>query len=243
LMIGGATRHLVTSWQGLGVPWGLSRILREQVEGGHVRFEEWSHFGMGLRFRAAAMGVPFLPAVTMLGSDLMRVTDAKTIECPFTGERLAAIPALFADVAIIHVHRADASGNCQIDGYRHMDEDICRAATTVIVTAEEIVPESRIRSEPDRTVIPSLVVDAVVEAPLGAYPGECYGLYETDFAHVDAYAQGVRASGPGAVREYLQRNVYGPGSFAGFVGSIDVDVLDACRRAAKELSESADRLG
>ncbi|HEX6512241.1 MAG TPA: CoA-transferase, partial [Chloroflexota bacterium] len=165
LLIGGATTHLITSWQGLGVPWGLSPILRSEVESGRARFEEWSHFAIGLRFRAAAMGVPFLPALTMLGSDLMRVTEAKTIDCPFTGQRLAAIPALFADVAIIHVHRADLFGNCQIDGYRHMDEDICRAATTVIVSAEEIVPEDDLRRHPDRTAIPGLVVDAVVEAP------------------------------------------------------------------------------
>jgi glutaconate CoA-transferase subunit A len=236
LMVAGATKHLVTSWQGLGVPWGLSRILREQVEGGHVRFEEWSHFAMGLRFRAAAMGVPFLPALTALGSDLMKVSQAKTVKCPFTGETLAAIPALFADVAIIHVHRADRFGNCQIDGYSHMDEDICRAAPTVIVSAEEILPEDEVRKHPDRTKIPSLVVDAVIEAPFGAYPGECYGLYETDFAHVDAYAQATRASGAQAVQEYLRRYVYGVSSHAEFMGLFQPDVLRDRQAAAKELT-------
>jgi len=236
LMIAGATTHLVTSWQGLGVPWGLSRILREEVEGGRVRFEEWSHFAMGLRFRAAAMGVPFLPAVTMLGSDLMAVTAAKTIQCPFTGETLAAIPALFADVALVHVQRADRFGNCQIDGYTHMDEDICRAATTVLVSAEEIVPDEDIRRHPDRTVIPSLVVDAVVEAPFGAYPGECYGLYETDFDHIDAYVQAVRADGAAAAHDYLHRYVYGTASHSDFLQLFDDEVLRGRQQAAKELT-------
>src|SRR5439155_19103533 len=107
LMVGGATRHLVTSWQGLGVPWGLSRVLREEVEGGRVKFEEWSHFAMGLRFRAAAMGVPFLPTTTMLGSDLVKVTSAKPIDCPFTGAMLEVMLAIVADVAISRAHRAE----------------------------------------------------------------------------------------------------------------------------------------
>ena len=134
--------------------------MREYVESGRVRFEEWSHLGLGLRFRAAAMGVPFLPTLTMLGSDLMDVGGSKTITCPYTGETLHAVPALFPDVALIHVHRADRFGNCQIDGYPHMDADIALAAATVLVTAEEIVSEDEIRRHPDRTVIPGFVVDA-----------------------------------------------------------------------------------
>lgn len=236
LMVAGATHRLVTSWQGLGVPWGLSRILREEVETGRVQFEEWSHFAMGLRFRAAAMGVPFVPALTMLGSDLMSTTAATTIRCPFTGETLAAIPALFGDVALIHVQRADPFGNCQIDGYRHMDEDIARAATTVIVSAEEIVPADEIRRHPDRTAIPSLLVDAVVEAPFGAYPGECYGRYETDFEHVEAYVQDVRARGPSAVWDYLARWVHGVGTHAEAMAHVDADHLEQMRVAARELT-------
>ena len=102
--------------------------MREYVESGRLAFEEWSHLALGLRFRAAAMGVPFLPSLTMLGSSLMDVGGSKTIECPYTGETLHAVPALFPDVALLHVHRADRFGNCQIDGYPHMDADIARAA-------------------------------------------------------------------------------------------------------------------
>ena len=140
-LVAGAVEKIVTSWMGIGLPWGLSRILREYVESGRVAFEEWSHLGLGLRFRAAAMGLPFLPSLTMLGSDLMDVGGSKTIACPYTGATLHAVPALFPDVALLHVHRADRRGNCQIDGYPHMDADIALAAATVLVTAEEIVPE------------------------------------------------------------------------------------------------------
>src|SRR5207244_1575954 len=84
----------------------LSRIQREYVESGRIAFEEWSHLGLGLRFRAAAMGVPFLPSLTMLGSSLMDVGGSKTVECPYTGRTLHAVPALFPDIALVHVHRA-----------------------------------------------------------------------------------------------------------------------------------------
>ncbi|HYA50489.1 MAG TPA: CoA-transferase, partial [Streptosporangiaceae bacterium] len=178
LLVAGAARKIVTSWMSIGLPWGISKILREYAEQGRARFEEWSHMAIGLRFRAGAMGVPFLPTLTMLGSDLMGVTGAKTMACPYTGETLCLVPALFPDVALLHVHRADRLGNCQIDGYPHMDADIAKAATTVLVTAEEIIPEDETRRRPDRTIIPGFLVDAVAEVPFGSYPHECYGLYE-----------------------------------------------------------------
>ncbi len=123
-MAAGAVEAVLTSWFGIGLPWGVSRILREKVERGEIRFEEWSHLGLGLRYRAAAMGVPFLPTLTMLGSDLMSVTQAKTMQCPYTGKTLCLVPALFPDVPLLHVPRADRFGNCQIDGSSHMDPDI-----------------------------------------------------------------------------------------------------------------------
>ena len=162
LLVAGAAQKIVTSWMSIGLPWGISKILREYAEQGRARFEEWSHMAIGLRFRAGAMGVPFLPTLTMLGSDLMGVTGAKTMACPYTGETLCLVPALFPDVALLHVHRADRLGNCQIDGYPHMDSDIAKAATTVLVTAEEIIPEDETRRRPDRTIIPGFLVDAAI---------------------------------------------------------------------------------
>ena len=235
MMVAGAVEQIVTSWQGIGLPWGLSRVLRQHVESGAVRFEEWSHLGLGLRYRAGAMGVPFLPTLTMLGSDLMDVGGAKPITCPFTGETVNLVPALFPDVAILHVHRADRLGNCQIDGYGHMDADIARAASTVLVTAEEIVDEEEFRRHPDLTAIPGFVVDAVVHAPLGALPGECYGLYETDFEHFDRYVAAINDRGMDGVREYLYRWVYGPATHEEWLALFDPATVERQQRAGREL--------
>jgi glutaconate CoA-transferase subunit A len=234
-MVAGAVDKVVTSWMGIGLPWGLSKIVREYVESGRVPMEEWSHLGIGLRYRAAAMGVPFLPALTMLGSSLVDVGGAKIIDCPYTGEKLLAVPALFPDVALLHVHRADRFGNCQIDGYAHMDADISRAAATVLVTAEEIVSEEEIRRHPDRTVIPGFIVDALVHVPHGAYPHECYGLYDAEPDHFGAYVESINARGPAAVQEYLDRYVYGPATHAEYLALFGEEALAAAKRRGKEL--------
>ena len=216
-MVSGAVDKVVTSWMGIGLPWGLSRIQREFVEAGRVEFEEWSHLGLGLRYRAAAMGVPFLPSLTMLGSDLMGVGGSKTVECPYTGQTLHAVPALFPDVALIHVQKADRLGNCQIDGYPHMDADIARAAATVLVTAEEIVSEDEIRLHPDRTVLPGFLVDALAHVPYGSYPHECYGVYDAEPDHFTTYVDGILAGGAAGVADYLERYVYAPASHADYL--------------------------
>lgn len=231
----GASRHILTSWMGFGAPWGTSRILRQMVEADEAVFEEWSHLGIGMRYRAGAMGVPFLPMLSMLGSDLAEQTDVREMNCPFTGERLALVPALFPDVALIHVHRADRYGNAQIEGYRHMDTDVARAARTVILSAEEIVEPERIQRNPDATVIPHFAVDAVVEAPMGSYPHECYGLYDADFDHFDNYAKQVREGGVEGVRAYLEANVTGLNSFDDFLNQFPLAVALRQRRKGQEL--------
>ncbi len=235
-MVAGATQEIITSWMAIGLPWGLSRVLREFVEGGRARMEEWSHLAMGLRYRAGAMGVPFLPTLSMLGSDLQKMTAAKTMACPFTGAQLCLVPALFPDIAVLHAHRADCFGNAQIDGYPHMDADIAAAASTVILTAEEIVDTEEIRRSADRTAIPFFCVDAVVEVPYGAYPHECYGLYEPDLDHIGAYARQVAADGSEAVRAYLQDYVYGPETFDAYLERFGRSRLVRQQQAARELT-------
>jgi len=237
MMVAGAVERVVTAWMSIGLPWGVSRIMREYVEGGKVAFEEWSNLALGLRFRAAAMGVPFLPALTMLGSDLAVTTGLKTVQDPYSGATLAAVPALFPDVAILHVHRADRLGNCQIDGYPHMDADIARAAATVLVTAEEIVPEDYTRRHPDRTAIPGFVVDALVHVPYGAFPHECYALYEADFDHFEEYTAAIAARGAPAVSDYLDRFVYAPVAWVDYLDLFGGERLARQRRFARELTQ------
>jgi glutaconate CoA-transferase subunit A len=168
LFAAGVSRHLITSWFSLGIVWGVSRIMRAYTESNRAKFEEWSHMAMGLRFRAGAMGVPFLPMRSMLGSGVIaQLPDAKAIDCPFTGEKLVLVPALNPDFALIHVQRCDAYGNAQIDGLPFMDLDLALAANRVILTTERIVSNDQIRRRPDHTKIPFFTVDAVVEVPFG----------------------------------------------------------------------------
>jgi glutaconate CoA-transferase subunit A len=239
LMAAGQVERVVTAWMSIGLPWGVSKILRHFVESGRVALEEWSHLALGLRFKAGAMGVPFLPALTMLGSDLMGVAGTRTVTDPYTGATLAAIPALFPDVALLHVHRADRFGNCQIDGYPHMDADIARAATTVLVTTEELIPEEETRRHGDRTVIPGFVVDALVHVPFGAYPHECYGLYEADVDHFAEYTAAIDARGPGAVADYLDAYARRPPTFADYLDLFGGERLARQRRRALELTGQA----
>ncbi|HLC06112.1 MAG TPA: CoA-transferase [Anaerolineales bacterium] len=230
-----AVSNIITSWLGIGLPWGISRILREMGESGQLKLEDWSHMGMGMRYRAGAMGIPFLPSLTMLGSDLARVTECKTMTCPFTGEQLNLIPALFPDVALIHVHRADKYGNCQIDGYPFMDADIAAASTTVLVTAEEIIDEEDIRRHPDRTALPGFMVDALVHVPYGAFPHEMHGLYEADFEHFDDYVEAITRDGTSAILDYLNRYVFGVDSHEAYLAVFGKERLQRQAAAAMEL--------
>jgi glutaconate CoA-transferase subunit A len=232
----GALDRIVTSWVGVGLPWGLPPIFRHYAESGQVRYDEWSHLAMGLRYKAGAMGVPFLPSLTMLGSDLASTLDLQTVTCPYTGAELAAVPALNPDVALIHAHRADMYGNVQVDGYRHMDTDMAKAARTVIVSAEEIVSPEVIAARPDQTMLPHFAVDAVVAAPYGAYPHECYGRYGPDLEHFDAYAKAVREGGPAAGLRYVEQNVDAHADFAGFLAAAGPGRLAARKADARELT-------
>jgi glutaconate CoA-transferase subunit A len=231
----GALDTIVTSWVGIGLPWGLAPVFRQFVERGEARYDEWSHLAMGLRYKAGAMGVPFLPSLTMLGSDLARALDLQTVDCPYTGEQLAAVPALNPDVALIHAHRADMFGNVQVDGYRHMDADIAKAARKVIVSAERIVSPEEIAARPDQTMLPHFAVDAVVAAPHGSYPHECYGLYGPDFEHFTAYAAAAKERGPAGALRYVEENVDGHADFAAFIAAAGPERLAALAADAGEL--------
>ncbi len=231
----GAAGKLVSSWVGIGLKWGIPKVFREYVERDPSLYEEWSHLSFGLRFLAASMGMPFLPTASLLGSDLLKRTPAQEMRCPFTDQLLVAVPALVPDVALIHVQTADAAGNAQVEGPVYMDVEYARAAETVIVTAEEIVPGEAIVRTADRTLIPGFVVDAVVEVPFGSYPHECHGRYEADFDHFDAYADLINREGVAGVHAYLRENVEGPGNFASFLDMVGASRLLEQRRRAREL--------
>jgi len=141
---------------------------------------EWSNASISWRMKATAMGVPFLPTRSMLGSDTLKYSSAKVVEDPFTGMKVCLLPALILDVALIHVHRADRYGNAQIEGISGFAAEMARACKRLIISAEEIVPTDEIRKYPDRTIIPYFLVDAVVHAPFGSHPGEMAYVYGRD---------------------------------------------------------------
>ncbi len=228
----GVSRHILTSWFSQGIVWGISKVMRAYTESNRARFEEWSHMSIGLRYRAGAMGVPFIPTRAMLGSDVAgQLENIKEIDCPFTGEKVLLIPALNPDVALIHVPRCDAFGNAQIDGLQFMDIDLAMAANRVILTTERIVSNDQIRRAPDQTKIPFIAVDAVVEVPYGSAPHECYGIYEPLFEHLDAYAALTAKDPDAGVAEYLERYYYGPSSWSDYLDMLGIEeLLDASRR-------------
>lgn len=196
-------------WTYIGLEvYGVSSNLRRTVESGYVEtVVEWSNAALAWRFKAAAMGVPFLPVRSMLGTDTLKYSAAKVIECPFTGEPIALVPALVLDVGVIHVNRADKYGNCQIDGITGFAAEMARASKRLIISTEEIVDNEEIRQAPDRTIIPYYLVDAVVHAPFGSHPGEMNGVYDRDEAHIKAYFEDSKD--PEKTRDYLDKWIYG----------------------------------
>ena len=233
LLAGGVSKHVVTSWFSQGLVWGVSKVMRHYTENKLAVFEEWSHMSMGLRYRAGAMGIPFIPSRTMMGSDVGKRLggDFKTMTCPFTNEELGLLPALNPDVALIHVQRCDPYGNAQLDGLQFMDLDLAMAAKRVILTTERIVSNEQIRRAPDQTRIPFFTVEAVVEAPIGCAPHECYGVYEPFFSHLDDYATATTKDPVKGAQQYLERYIYEPKSWSDYLSRLGMDaVLDACRR-------------
>jgi glutaconate CoA-transferase subunit A len=168
---------------------GLSPNARRYLESGQVKMTEWSNASLGWRYKAAAMGVPFLPIRTLLGTDTVANSAAKEITCPFTGQKLLAVPALFPDVGFMHVHRADIYGNAQVDGIMIADDDMVRACKRLIITSERIVSSDEIRRNAAQTVIPYWMVDAVCHVPYGSYPGNMPFEYYSDEDHLAEWMQ------------------------------------------------------
>jgi glutaconate CoA-transferase subunit A len=192
LLIGaGCVCVVETSYVGIG-SFGLARAYRRAAEGGELEVIEHSQTTAMDRFRATAMGLPFLPTKAGLGTDLPEKDPHLTpIKDPYTGEAWLAVQRIVPDVAVIHAHNADRFGNVQLDrdGWHDNSADvhIARSARTVIVTVEQIVSEAAIMARPIDTILPSTDVTCVVEAPYGAHPCCCDARYDHDLAALAAY--------------------------------------------------------
>ncbi len=185
---------------------GLPKVIRHYFETGEIQTTEWSNGAMGWRYKAAAMGLSFLPIRSMLGTDTQRYSAAKEITCPFTGMKYLAVPALYPDVAVIHVHAADIYGNSYIKGVLIADADIAKASKRVIITAEKIVNTDFFRDNPEKTTIPFYLTDAVVEAPFGSYPVNMPYEYFMDIEHLKEVLEASKSEE--SLREFMDKNIY-----------------------------------
>ncbi|NOH03421.1 MAG: CoA transferase subunit A [Chloroflexi bacterium] len=190
---------------------GLSPNARRYLESGAVQMTEWSNATLGWRYKAAAMGLPFLPARSVLGTDVFRYSAAKEIACPFTGQKLLAVPALFPDVGIIHVHRADQYGNAHVDGISIADYDMARACKRLILSTERLVGTDEIRSNPCLTFIPYWLVDAVCEVRYGSYPGNMPYEYFSDEDHLSEWLEAEKDEAE--LQRFLDKYIYDTRNF------------------------------
>jgi glutaconate CoA-transferase, subunit A len=227
LLGAGLVKALDLTYIGLEV-YGVSNALRREVESGRVEHcVEWSNASIAWRFKAAAMGVPFIPVRSMLGTDTFKYSAAKIVECPFTGKPICLLPALILDVGLIHVHRADIYGNAQIDGISGFANEMARASKTLIISTEKIVPTEEFRCQPDRTVIPYYLVDAVVEAPFGSHPGELCYEYVRDEEQIKEWVEG--SADPIGTQAYLDKYIYSVNDHQEYLDLIGRDRLESLR--------------
>ncbi len=179
----GCVSQVIAAWVG-NVGAGLGHNFRRAIEDGipqPLTMHDHSNFTLVLALKAAAMGVPFLPTRTASGSDIVKdETSFRQVACPFTSERLTAVKAVVPDVAILHVQRADCFGNAHLWGNLGAAVEAAYAAERVMLTCEEVVERSVIVADPNRTLIPGMLVDAVVHAPLGAHPSPVQGFWQRD---------------------------------------------------------------
>src|SRR5687768_10278538 len=207
LVAAGCARKVIFSYMGNpGV--GSLRIVRSTIEQGKLEWEEYSHFGMITRLHAGASGLPFLPMNQTGATDLEKANpNIKRIPDPYGGNDVIVVPVLNPDVAIVHVQRADANGNAHLWGIIGEQKETAFAAKKVILTAEEIVDESVIRSDPNRTMIPGIVVSAVCHVPFASHPSYSQGYYDRDNEFYLAWDK-ISESTEG-VKKYLDAWVYG----------------------------------
>jgi glutaconate CoA-transferase subunit A len=227
LIEAGLVKKLVFSWAGNPGVGSLHALRRRSQKDSvsKIEIEEYSHFGMVARSVAGSAGLPFGALKNFGGTHIADSNPKiKSIVCPYTGETFSTVPALNPDVAVIHVQRADIEGNSQVWGLMGTQKEIAFASKRVIVVAEEIVATSLIRSDPNRTLIPGLIVDHVVHEPWGCHPSYAQGYYDRDN---DFYVKWEEISkDPKTYQDYLNEFVYGVKDRKAYLQKMGNNVLD-----------------
>ena len=221
----GLVRHLdpgyIIGLEVLGLPKMSRKIIEQAVTKGEMTLTEWDNASMAWRHKAAAMGIPFMPVRHMMGADGFKYSGAVKVQCPFTGEEVVLVPALFTDVALIHVHESDIYGNARItSGAIVEDWGKVRGSKRVILSTEKIVDTEVIRKESDRTFVPYFYVDAVVKAPYGSHPGNMPGKYYVDIEHLIEYRKACDDTTGKALKNYYDTYVFGVDSFDEYLEKI-----------------------
>jgi glutaconate CoA-transferase subunit A len=218
----GLVSRIRAAWVG-NVSTGLGYQFRRAVEDGDVDVENHSNFSLSLALQAAAMGVPYLPTRSLLGSDIFAESDAfRHQEDPFTGDDLALVPAISPDWTIVHAQRADEYGNTHFWGNEGVIEPAVGAAENVLVTVEEIVDESVIKSDPSRVAITHDQVSAVVECPFGAHPASLTGYYNRDNDYFLDYGEQTRTAEE--FDAWASEWIYGPTDREEYLDKVDADL-------------------
>ena len=228
----GCVERVAAAWVG-NVMMGSAYNFRREVESGRLKVTNLTNFGVALALQAGAMGVPFLPTRSALGSDLAKNNEFFTeFQSPFTDEKLHAVKALVPDLTIVHVQRADREGNAHCWGSFGVLLEAVRAARKVIVIAEEIVEPEVIASDPNRTVIPAFLVTAVVESPWGAHPSPVQGYYSRDNAYFSQYHEQTKT--PSSFAKWQEQWVDGVQDRREYL-----KLLEACRREELRVKKHA----
>ena len=212
LVGGGAVERLIYGGGSLD-RFGRLACVNRGIEDGSLVVEEYSSLSIAFRYLAGSLGLPFIPIRSLRGSDLMRRieeragSDIATVTDPFSGESWPVLKPLLPDVAVVQVQVADAEGNAWIMGPRWDNTEQVRASQRTIVIAERVVSGDAIRRDPERTVIPGMLVSHVVELPFAAHPTSVYREYGYDAEQIEGYVEASRT--PQAFQTYLDQYVYG----------------------------------
>ena len=241
MVAAGVARKLIFSWLGNPGVGGLNAIRRriEDADPEPLEIEEYSHFGMVGRYTAGAANLPFYPLRSYFETDLPKANPLiRPIESPYGDGIVYAVPPLKPDVTVVHAQRADANGNTQIWGLLGCQKEAAFAADRVIVVVEELVDEAVIRADPNRTVIPGLIVDAVVVEPFGAHPSYVQGAYDRDNRFYRDWDPISRDES--AVQAWLGEWVYGLDDRAAYTAKLGQDRVASLRPARPAPSGSVD---
>jgi len=224
---------------------------RRAIQNGELKYEDYTNFQMSLRFLAGAMGIPFLPTRSGLGTDIIdkwgfteelrkddpRIPNEKLIvmDNPFKEwgcSKVVLLPAINPDIALIHVQKADKYGTCRITGALYADLEQTKASKKVIVTCEELVDTNELRENPNQNQIPGIHVSAVVHLPYGAYPTACYGYYDYDPSYLKEYAK--CAKNDQLYRDYVEKYIYGVHCHEEFLKLVGTERLQTIKADPKK---------